>query len=59
MACNNVITRDLNYADTLLKASDTFLRDLHTDLTADFVLAIPPSNVSHWSGQRLYGGSWL
>jgi type I restriction enzyme M protein len=33
--------------------ADTFLRDAHPDLKADFVLANPPFNVSDWSGQLL------
>ena len=32
---------------------DTFHRDLHPDLRADFVLANPPFNVSNWGGERL------
>lgn len=35
--------------------ADTFLRDQHLDLKADFVLANPPFNVSDWSGQLLRG----
>jgi type I restriction enzyme M protein len=37
------------------KPADTFLRDQHPDLKADFVLANPPFNVSDWSGQLLRG----
>jgi type I restriction enzyme M protein len=33
--------------------ADTFLRDLHSDLKADYILANPPFNVSDWSGQLL------
>jgi type I restriction enzyme M protein len=33
--------------------ADTFLRDLHPDLKADYILANPPFNVSNWSGQLL------
>ena len=33
--------------------SDTFLRNLHPDLKADYVLANPPFNVSDWSGKLL------
>jgi len=33
--------------------ADTFLRDLHPDLRADYILANPPFNVSDWSGQLL------
>jgi type I restriction enzyme M protein len=35
--------------------ADTFLRDAHPDLKADFILANPPFNVSDWSGQLLRG----
>jgi type I restriction enzyme M protein len=33
--------------------SDSFHRDLHKDLKADFVLANPPFNDSDWGGDRL------
>jgi len=33
--------------------ADTFLRNLHPDLKADYLLANPPFNVSDWSGQLL------
>ena len=33
--------------------ADSFHRDLHPDLKADFVLAIPPFNMSDWGGDRL------
>ena len=33
--------------------ADTFLRDLHPDLKADYILANPPFNVSDWSGKLL------
>lgn len=33
--------------------ADTFHRDLHPDLKADFVLANPPFNVSDWRGELL------
>jgi type I restriction enzyme M protein len=32
---------------------DTFLRDLHPDLRADYILANPPFNISDWSGKLL------
>jgi type I restriction enzyme M protein len=32
---------------------DTFLRDLHPDLKAHFILANPPFNMSDWGGERL------
>ena len=34
-------------------AADTFLRDLHLDLKADYILANSPFNVSDWSGHLL------
>ncbi len=33
--------------------ADTFLNDLHKDLRADYILANPPFNMSHWGGERL------
>jgi type I restriction enzyme M protein len=33
--------------------ADSFLRDLHPDLKADYILANPPFNISDWSGQML------
>ncbi len=33
--------------------ADTFHRDLHPDLKADFILANPPFNVSDWGSERL------
>ena len=33
--------------------ADSFHRDLHKDLKADFILANPPFNMSDWGGDRL------
>jgi type I restriction enzyme M protein len=33
--------------------SDSFTRDLHPDLKADFILANPPFNMSDWGGEGL------
>ena len=33
--------------------ADSFVRDLHPDLKADYILANPPFNVSDWSGKML------
>ena len=33
--------------------ADSFHRDLHKDLKADYILANPPFNVSDWGGDRL------
>src|SRR5437667_7180218 len=36
-----------------LEPADSFHRDLHKDLKADYVLANPPFNMSDWGGDRL------
>jgi type I restriction enzyme M protein len=41
---------DANLGD---QPADSFVRDLHPDLKADYILANPPFNVSDWSGQLL------
>ena len=33
--------------------ADSFQRDLHKDLRADYILANPPFNISDWGGERL------
>lgn len=35
--------------------ASTFLRNLHPDLKADYILANPPFNISNWSGNLLDG----
>lgn len=40
-------------ADLGERADDSFARDLHPDLRADFVLANPPFNVSNWWDAKL------
>jgi type I restriction enzyme M protein len=35
------------------EAADTFHKDLHPDIRADFILANPPFNMSDWGGERL------
>jgi len=35
--------------------ADSFVRDLHPDLKADYILANPPFNVSDWSAKLLKG----
>ncbi len=37
----------------LEEPADSFLRDLHPDLKADFILANPPFNMSDWGGENL------
>lgn len=36
-----------------LENADSFHRDLHPDLKADFILANPPFNMKDWGGERL------
>lgn len=40
-------------ADLGKEPADTFHRDQHPDLKADYVLANPPFNISDWGGERL------
>ncbi len=40
-------------ADLGRENADSFRRDLHPDLRADFILANPPFNVSDWKGELL------
>lgn len=40
-------------ADLGSENADSFLRDLHPDLRADFILANPPFNMTYWGGDRL------
>lgn len=40
-------------ADLGDRADDSFARDLHPDLRADFILANPPFNVSNWWNAKL------
>ena len=35
------------------RTADSFRQDLHPDLKADFILAIPPLNLSDWGGETL------
>ncbi len=42
-------------ADLGKEPADTFHRDQHPDLKADYVLANPPFNISDWGGERLAG----
>ncbi len=42
-------------ADLGKQSADSFTRDLHPDLRADFVIANPPFNVSNWWDPKLEG----
>src|SRR6185437_1558997 len=52
LAHMNLAIRSIE-ANLGLQPADTFLRDLHPDLKADYILANPPFNVSDWSGELL------
>jgi len=52
MAKMNLAIRGIE-ADLGPQWGDTFHRDLHPDLRADFLLANPPFNVSDWGGEQL------
>lgn len=48
----NLAIRSLS-ADLGKEPADTFHRDQHPDLRADYILANPPFNISDWGGDRL------
>lgn len=52
LAAMNLALRgiDFNFGH---EPADTFLRDLHKDLRADFIMANPPFNTKDWGGQQL------
>ena len=52
LAHMNLAIRSIE-ANLGLQPADTFLRDSHPDLKADYILANPPFNVSDWSGKLL------
>ena len=52
MARMNLAIRGIE-ANLGAQHADSFHRDLHPDLRADFILANPPFNISQWGGERL------
>ncbi|MCC7017901.1 MAG: SAM-dependent DNA methyltransferase, partial [Rhodospirillales bacterium] len=52
LACMNLAIRGIE-ANLGPHDADSFHRDLHPDLKADFVLANPPFNMSDWGGESL------
>lgn len=52
LAAMNLAIRgiDFNFGH---EPADTFLRDCHKDLRADFIMANPPFNMKDWGGQQL------
>ena len=54
LALMNLAIRGIE-ADLGPEAADTFHKDLHPDLRADYILANPPFNISDWGGDLLRG----
>jgi type I restriction enzyme M protein len=52
LARMNLAIRGID-ANLGLEPADSFHRDLHPDLKADFILANPPFNMKAWGGERL------
>jgi len=52
LAAMNLAIRGIE-ADLGHENADSFRKDLHPDLKADFLLANPPFNDSHWNGELL------
>lgn len=52
LALMNLAIRGIE-ADLGAEAADTFHKDLHPDLRADYILANPPFNISDWGGDLL------
>lgn len=52
LAHMNLVIRGIE-ANLGEQPADSFVRDLHPDLKADYILANPPFNISDWSGQLL------
>ncbi len=52
MAHMNLAIRGIE-ANLGSQPADSFLRNLHPDLKADYILANPPFNISDWSGKLL------
>lgn len=52
LAKMNLAIRGID-ADLGDEPADTFHRDKHPDLRADFILANPPFNISDWGGEQL------
>ncbi|MDI6720666.1 MAG: class I SAM-dependent DNA methyltransferase [Methanomicrobiales archaeon] len=52
LAKMNLAIRGID-ADLGKEHADSFHRDLHPDLKADYILANPPFNMSDWGGERL------
>lgn len=52
LAAMNLAIRDMDF-DFGREPADTFSRDLHPDLRADYIMANPPFNMREWGGDQL------
>ncbi len=52
LSAMNLAIRGIDY-DIGREPADTFARDLHPDLRADFIMANPPFNMKEWGGEQL------
>lgn len=59
LARMNLAIRGIDSSQVKWNTEGSFLNDAHEDLTADFVIANPPFNMSDWSGELLReDGRW-
>ena len=55
----NLAIRDIDGSQVKWNNEGSFLNNAHSDLKADFILANPPFNDSHWGGKQLENdGRW-
>jgi type I restriction enzyme M protein len=52
LAAMNLAIRGMDF-DFGREPADTFTRDLHPDLRADYIMANPPFNMREWGGDQL------
>jgi type I restriction enzyme M protein len=55
LAKMNLAIRGIDSSQVKWNNEGSFLKDAHTDLKADYIIANPPFNVSDWSGEQLRG----
>lgn len=59
LARMNLAIRGIDGSQVKWNNEGSFLKDVHPDLKADYILANPPFNVSDWSGELLQNdGRW-
>ncbi|UGV39823.1 type I restriction-modification system subunit M [Methanococcoides orientis] len=52
LACMNMVIRGMDF-DFGKEFADTFTRDLHPDLRANYIMTNPPFNMKEWGGEYL------